>query len=112
MTKTATAAICEGDDMSNLPPEGAVDPALALAVEDAILSGRFDKLASMLDDPLAGDFPDDLRRDLETLRYFREHYRCAPDFGSLDNKKIALMDSAWAMEVLNKVRAHAASPTE
>jgi hypothetical protein len=84
--------------------EFAIDPSLALAIEDAIMFGKDKELALILDDIEDDEtFPPDLRRDLESLRYFREHYGRMPLEG-MDKKKIALMDSAWGMELLNRLR--------
>ena len=49
--------------------------------------------------------PEDVRQGLESLHYFRTHYGREPALNDTDKKKITLMDSAWAMEMLNKVRA-------
>jgi hypothetical protein len=89
--------------------ESVIDPALAHAIEDAIMFGKHEELAALLAD-LAEDenFPADLRRDLESLRYFREHYGRMDELGAVDKKKIALMDSSWGMELLNRLRAGSA----
>ena len=82
-----------------------ISPALASEIEDAIMFGKPDELKLLLDG--AGEhagIPTDLRDGLESLHYFRSHYGREPALSDTDKKKITLMDSAWAMELLNKVR--------
>jgi hypothetical protein len=86
-----------------------ISPELAHAFEDAIMFGRHEELALLLEDIEGEDFPEELRHDLESLRYFREHYGHMKKLNAVDRKKIALMDSSWGMELLNRLRARASS---
>jgi hypothetical protein len=87
----------------------ALDPTLAQAFEDAIMFGKHQELAVLLTDLDDEECPQDLRHDLEALRYFREHYGRMKKLSTIDKKKIALMDSSWGMELLNRLRARDAN---
>ena len=84
-----------------------VSPSLAQEIEDAIMFGKPDELKLLLDGIGEDDsLPEDVRQGLESLHYFRAHYGREAALNDTEKKKITLMDSAWAMELLNKVRAH------
>ena len=83
-------------------------PAMALAIEDAVLFGNTQELDDILD--LIEDdenFPEHLRHGIEALRYFRTYYgkdgELTPDH-PLKKQKIALMESAWGAELLDMLR--------
>jgi len=85
-----------------------IDPALAHEIEDAIMFGKPDELKLLLEGVGEdGGLPEDVRQGLESLHYFRTHYGQKPALSDTEKKKVTLMDSAWAMELLNKVRARA-----
>lgn len=77
---------------------------LASEIEDAIMFGKAHDLEMLLENTHEAALPADLRQGLESLHYFRAHYGDMP-MGEVDKKKTVLMDSAWAMELLNKIRA-------
>ncbi len=82
-----------------------ISASLADEIEDAIMFGRAGDLEAIIENVSGDDlFPPDLRNGLESLSYFRNHYgkQAAPT--ETDKKKITLMDSAWSMELLNKIR--------
>jgi hypothetical protein len=64
--------------------------------------GRPEELKLLLE---TDRLPEDVRQGLESLHYFRCHYDQEPPVTEIEKKKFTLMDSAWAMELLNKVRA-------
>ena len=77
-----------------------------MKIEDAVMFGKPDELKLLLDNAAKAYLPTDVRRQgLESLHYFRSHYGQTPALNEVDKKKFTLMDSAWAMELLNKVRA-------
>lgn len=85
-----------------------VDPHVAQAIEDAILFGKYGDLEEILDDIAEDDaFPAELHNGIETLRYFREYYGPGAGLDQTGRKKVALMDSAWSMDLLNKLREQA-----
>ena len=83
-------------------------PALALAIEDAVLFGNTEELDDILD--LIEDdenFPAPLRHGIEALRYFRTYYGKDGELTAdhpLKKQKIALMESAWGAELLDMLR--------
>ena len=81
-----------------------ISPALASEIEDAIMFGKPSDLATLLESAPDGALPADVRQGLESLHYFRAHYGSAT-LDETGRKKAALMDSAWAMELLNKIRS-------
>jgi hypothetical protein len=82
-----------------------VSPARAQEIEDAIMFGKPHDLQAILEDVADdADFPTELRSGLESLHYFRVHYGQQGDLSSMEKKKVTLMDSSWAMELLNKLR--------
>jgi hypothetical protein len=82
-----------------------ISPSLASEIEDAIMFGKPDELKLLLDKTDQDDLPAEVRQGLESLHYFRQHYGQTQVENETDKKKVTLMDSAWAMELLNKVRA-------
>jgi len=81
-----------------------IDPALASDIEDAVLLGKAGELEALINSVADDDgFPAELRQSLQSLYYFRQHYGTS-ELNEIERKKASLMDSAWAMELLNKVR--------
>jgi hypothetical protein len=82
-----------------------ISPELADEIEDAIMFGRSGALEAIIENIAdVADFPAELRDGLQSLHYFRSHYGSRP-LSEVDRKKAGLMESAWAMELLNKIRA-------
>lgn len=81
-----------------------ISASLASEIEDAIMFGKAHDLELLLENTTEDSLPSDVRQGLQSLQYFRAHYGSAP-LNETDKKKVTLMDSAWAMELLNNVRA-------
>jgi hypothetical protein len=91
-----------GDEASD------INPALAQEIEDAVMFGKPEELKLLLDGAGEdGGLPPDVRQGLESLHYFRVHYGRDTALSDIEKKKITLMDSAWAIELLNSIRARA-----
>ncbi len=82
-----------------------LDSAIAHAIEEVVMFGKFEEIDAFLDS-VADDvnFPEELRNGLESLRYFREHYGKAVPLDRATKDKVAMMDTAWSMELLEMVR--------
>jgi hypothetical protein len=81
-----------------------ISPSLAHDIEDAIMFGKPEELKLLIENGV-GNMPAEVRQGLESLHYFRSHYGQTPALNEVEKKKFTLIDSAWAMELLNKVRA-------
>ncbi len=78
---------------------------LMQAIEDAVMFGKNEDLAAILD-RIADDedFPSELRHGLESLHYFRVHYGTQMPIAEQEKKKVALMDTSWSAELLEMLR--------
>lgn len=88
---------------SDAPAED-VDPALAHAIEDALLFGKQPQLEALLEQ-LATEtrLSDALRHDLESLIYFRAYYGAAPDLTDADRQHITRIDADWTMQLIQRL---------
>jgi len=87
-----------------------ISPDFADEIEDAILFGRPNDLKAILERiEGTGNFPDEILYGLQSLYFFRVHYNDEP-LNESNRKKADLMESAWAMELFNKVRARVEPP--
>jgi len=81
-----------------------ISPSLASEIEDAVMFGKAQDLELILESASDDVLPADVRQTLESLHYFRAHYGNSA-LDEIDRKKANLMDSAWTMELLNKIRS-------
>ena len=81
------------------------------AIEDAVMFGKNEDLAAILD-AIADDdsFPAELRHGLESLHYFRSHYGAQGVLPEADKQKVALMDTTWSAELLEMMRDREMEP--
>ncbi|MFA5040985.1 MAG: hypothetical protein WC464_05075 [Bdellovibrionales bacterium] len=88
-----------------------VSPAVAQAIEEAVLLGGADEVGSIIeqikDDK---DFPDDIRYGLEAMFYFRKYYGNGGELEPNkpeDKKKLFEMEALWGREIIENLDIYA-----
>lgn len=88
--------------------EDDLDPSLARRIGDIVLFGKSADLQRLLDDlGPKGLLPDPIRRDLESLHFFRLHYASVKDsLPEALQERVVRYDADWTMILIQKLHRH------